>query len=125
LHILILEDDDDFAEIASVVCRKVFPTAEIYVTDNGLDAIEAFTTYKPEITLLDQEVRGKLSGSDVAEEIRKGNVFTRCVSISGHSSMAKHVPRLWGAYVGKRIDELEHLLLKYQGQGLTDHREAV
>lgn len=66
--ILIIDDDDNIAELISLYLQKEgYDTKEVY---SGLKAIEAFNEYGPNLVLLDIMLPG-MDGYDVCKEIRK------------------------------------------------------
>ena len=66
--ILIIDDDINICELLRIYLEKDGYSADV-VTD-GLKAIEAFNTYKPDIVLLDIMLPG-LDGWQICREIRK------------------------------------------------------
>lgn len=66
--ILIADDDDDLMD----VLQEIFTEHGymVYKSSNGLNAMELYNQYQPEIALLDIDMPGR-NGLDVALEIRK------------------------------------------------------
>lgn len=69
-RILIVDDDENIAELISLYLVKECFDAEIVL--NGEDALEKFKTYQPHLILLDIMLPG-MDGYDVCREIRKSS----------------------------------------------------
>jgi CheY-like chemotaxis protein len=70
LNILLVDDDEDFVNIAYVYLKS--KGYNVDVVDNGTEAIEIIKTEKYQIVLLDYFMPG-ISGEDVVKEVRKYN----------------------------------------------------
>lgn len=68
--ILIVDDDENIAELISLYLVKECFDTEIVST--GLDALEHFKTYQPDLILLDIMLPG-MDGYEVCQEIRKSS----------------------------------------------------
>jgi CheY-like chemotaxis protein len=66
-RVLVLDDNRDAAESLGMVLKLL--GADVRVEYNGEDALKAFTTYKPEVALLDIGMPG-MDGYEVARQIR-------------------------------------------------------
>ena len=68
--ILIVDDDENIAELISLyLVKECFDTE---IVTNGLDALESFKTYQPNLILLDIMLPG-MDGYEVCQEIRKSS----------------------------------------------------
>ena len=69
-RILIVDDDENIAELISLyLVKECFDTE---IVTNGLDALESFKTYQPNLILLDIMLPG-MDGYEVCQEIRKSS----------------------------------------------------
>ena len=68
--ILIVDDDENIADLISLyLVKECFDTE---IVTNGLDALESFKTYQPNLILLDIMLPG-MDGYEVCQEIRKSS----------------------------------------------------
>ena len=68
--IQIVDDDENIAELISLyLVKECFDTE---IVTNGLDALESFKTYQPNLILLDIMLPG-MDGYEVCQEIRKSS----------------------------------------------------
>ncbi|MDD2798300.1 MAG: response regulator transcription factor [Bacteroidales bacterium] len=68
-RILLIEDDANLAFMLTDGLES--EGFEVYHITRGEDAIDAFTSYEPNIILLDVNLKGVMTGFDVSKEIRK------------------------------------------------------
>lgn len=69
LNILIVEDDPLFAVELEMLLKELGYTA-ITRVDNSAEALEICLVDKPDFVLMDIEIEGKLSGTEIAERIK-------------------------------------------------------
>lgn len=67
--LLLVEDEPTFSEALSVGLRR--EGYDVVVATNGIDAVAAFRTARPDLVLLDLMLPGRMQGLDVCREIRR------------------------------------------------------
>jgi len=68
IKIMVVDDDEHIAELISLyLSREGYETSEVY---NGMEAIEKFEKFKPNLVMLDIMLPG-IDGYEVCREIRK------------------------------------------------------
>lgn len=84
VSVLIIEDDFLIAERIKAHLKD-FGYHVVATIDNGIEAIQAFLQHKPDLVLMDIDLKGDLDGVDVAEEIKK-TANTPIIYITGNES---------------------------------------
>ena len=138
--ILILDDDENIAELISLyLTKECFDTKIVY---NGEDALDAFDSYQPSLILLDLMLPG-IDGYQVCREIRakastpiimlsaKGEVFDKVLGLElgaddymmkpfDSKEMVARVRAVLRRYQPSRSDALEREKTKWVGYaGIT------
>ena len=91
--ILIVDDDENIAELISLYLMKDgYDTQEVY---DGKKALEAVTTYEPDLILLDLMLPG-MDGYQVCAEVRK----TSKVPIIMLTAKGEEIDRILGLELG-------------------------
>jgi PAS domain S-box-containing protein len=82
-RVLVVDDNHDAALTMAEVLK--FDGHETHVVQNGIDALDAFDTFKPDIVLLDIGLP-EMNGYEVAVEVRRrqGGVATMLIAVTGY-----------------------------------------
>jgi len=86
LKLLYVEDDKELREQFVRILRPKFK--EVYESSNGLEALEKYEAYSPDMMLVDINVP-KIDGLEVIELIRKSNKNIPIVILSAYSDQEK------------------------------------
>ena len=86
LTLLYVEDDEELRKQFMRVLKPKFK--EIYEASDGLQALEKYEQYSPDMMLVDINLP-KIDGLEVIEEIRKSDKTTPIVILSAYSDQAK------------------------------------
>lgn len=104
LTLLYAEDDAQTRENYTFVLQQYFK--EVYTAKDGMEALELYKEKNPDILLLDISMP-KLSGLDVAKEIRRNDEESAIVMLTAHSEQQKLLQAVnlqLEAYLIKPID---------------------
>ncbi len=86
LTLLYIEDDEELRKQFMRVLKPKFK--EIYEASDGLQALERYEQYSPDMMLVDINLP-KIDGLEVIEEIRKSDKTTPIAILSAYSDQAK------------------------------------
>ncbi len=124
MSVLLAEDDEVIAKSVHNVL-SVF-VKEIFIAENGKEALAIYQTQKPDIIILDIQMP-YLSGIEVAQEIRKSDTKTPLfitTAFNDTSHLHKAIPLMLVEYLIKPLsfEQIQNTLLKcvsyIQKQGL-------
>jgi signal transduction histidine kinase/ActR/RegA family two-component response regulator len=79
-RVLVVDDNHDAADSLSILLRLL--GADVRIAYNGPDALDAFSTYQPNVVLLDIGMPG-MDGHEVAERIRSQSRSVILVGLTG------------------------------------------
>ena len=98
-RILIAEDSLDFQEILVRVVRDHFPTVDIWVAHDGMDALKKFRTWDADAVITDMQMP-KMNGEQLAARIREGdrNPNVPIILVSGAPNFVKDKSLFTGIY---------------------------
>lgn len=113
-RILIVDDDENIAELISLYLVKECFDAEIVL--NGEEALEKFKTYQPHLVLLDIMLPG-MDGYDVCREIRKSsNVPVIMLSAKGE---------VFDKVLGLKIGADDYMVKPFDSNELVARVQAI
>jgi DNA-binding response OmpR family regulator len=81
--ILIVDDETDVCEFMQNYFKK--RNIESAIANNGGQAVVMFSTFKPDLMLLDIKMNG-LNGIQVLEQVKKDNPEAKIIMLSGEES---------------------------------------
>ena len=84
LHILIIDDEADYAQMLKSAIRAELPTVDVTTTDDGYEGLMLIGEIRPQLVILDIKMP-KLDGFQVLELLKARNADreTRVVVVSG------------------------------------------
>ena len=85
-HILIVDDDDQFARFLREVIQQNSPTANVTIATNGFDAGALIRDSEPQVVIVDLSMPG-LSGYDVCRRL-KSDPISQDVRVFGVTGLA-------------------------------------
>lgn len=111
LSILIVEDEAITLESLVVIVAKKYPEAVVYKALNGRAGLELFHNHTPEIVITDINMP-KLSGSQMAAQIRETRAETKLIAITGDlaqlsAGIAAGDGCQFDHYIGKPLDFMD------------------
>jgi CheY-like chemotaxis protein len=74
--VLIADDDPEHRDVVRAVIRKLYPSAKIRITGNGVEAITLLGSFKPEL-LVCELLMSNFPGASVIKFLRTSDRFTR------------------------------------------------
>jgi DNA-binding response OmpR family regulator len=101
---LVVEDDQDVAELYRRVLESVGFSAEVIRTGEG--ALARLAAVAPAVVLLDLNLLSRVSGSDILHQIRADERLTgtRVVMVTGHREVDKTIRDAADAVLYKPVD---------------------
>ncbi len=114
LTLLCVEDDKEALEDIVYLLERYF--SKVYTAINGQDALDIYNKNKPDIILLDINIP-KISGLEVASQIRKNDETTPIIFLTAHSErdkLLKAISLQVISYIVKpfKIKELKDIMVK-------------
>jgi two-component system nitrogen regulation response regulator NtrX len=88
IKILVIDDEKNILSSINMVLS--YENYIVETTNNGIDGIELFKSFKPDIVLLDVKMPG-FNGIDVLRNLKEINHFSEIIMISGHSGIEEAV----------------------------------
>ena len=82
--LLIVEDEGDSLSLLSSALGKIFPKITLYTARDGLEGLDKFREYEPDIVLVDLNLP-KMNGVQLVAEVRIVKPGTRVIVITGDS----------------------------------------
>jgi len=104
LHILIVEDNFSFALELEIIVKKLNHNL-IDIVDNSGDALVEILDKKPDLILMDIDIKGKLSGIDIAEKVSHLKIpiiFITSFANDEHFDKAENIN--YSTYIIKPVD---------------------
>ena len=105
LRTLVVEDNFSFALELEIILKKIGYDI-INIVDNSGDALVEIMSSKPEMIFMDIDIKGKLTGLDIAQKIGHLNIpviFITSFTDNEHYNMGSKVPN--STYLTKPADE--------------------
>lgn len=115
-RILIVEDDILFRELLRRVLSREPRIKVVGEADNGETAFRIAKEIKPDVVLMDIELKGDIDGIEVALQIKKERPETGIVILSAHgewryvSSLPLRSSRGWAYLLKKTVPDLDTVL---------------
>lgn len=85
MRILVIEDEAIFANTLEIMLNEMGYEL-IQITDNSEEFMRLFTAAKPDLVLLDINVRGSLDGIQLAEKIQQSTFAVPCIFMTAYDS---------------------------------------
>jgi two-component system nitrogen regulation response regulator NtrX len=86
--ILIIDDEKNILESIKMVLA--YENYQVETSGSGLDGVELFKTFRPDIVLLDVKMPG-FDGIEVLKNLKSINRLSEIIMISGHSGIKEAV----------------------------------
>lgn len=127
LKLLIVDDEKDTLEFYKATLENFF--AQVFVAENGIDALDIFSKTPPDILFVDYEMP-KLNGYELIQKIRLQNKDIPITIISGYENpkiMQKCIPLNISGYLFKPlkyselVEHLNYLEKQYSNTNLAKH----
>ena len=88
IKVLVIDDEKNILESVKMVLT--YEKFQVETTNNGMDGIDIFKRYRPDIVLLDVKMPG-FDGIEVLKNLKQLNQFSEIIMISGHSGIEEAV----------------------------------
>jgi two-component system nitrogen regulation response regulator NtrX len=88
IKVLVVDDEKNILESIKMVLN--YENCLVETVNNGMDGIERYKTFKPDIVLLDVKMPG-FDGIEVLKNLKKMSQFSEVIMISGHSNIEEAV----------------------------------
>lgn len=85
LTVLYVEDELETLELYEQYFQNIF--GKVYIADNGIEALDKYNQYKPDLLILDIIIPDK-TGIEVAKEIRKLDNDVKIIMLTGQDDKA-------------------------------------
>ena len=130
LNVLIVEDNFSLALELEIVCKKLGHNV-LGIVDNSGDALIEILDKKPDLILMDINIKGKLSGIDIAEKMSHltiPTIFITSLADEEHFNKASKIEN--STYVTKPVSQYSlkaaiNLIIKYSLNPVTINRTLV
>jgi len=115
--LLIVDDEIDIREIAAKSFREKHGL-EVFTAAEGKEALDLIIQVKPDLVLLDINMRPGMDGIDVLKKLREMNMFFKVIIISGYltDEYLKQTQELGAiGFIHKpfKLVDLEEVVLKH------------
>ena len=106
--VLVVDDNRDAARMLQVLLKM--QGCEVSIAHDGIEALAAAKASRPDVILMDLTLP-RMSGVEVAEELRKSDSFaqTAIMAVSGHGADRLPQPSPFDGHLTKPVD-LDRLL---------------
>lgn len=84
--ILYVEDDEVARKVTSHLVSKAFPKVSLILAENGLDGLDAFRKYSPDLIITDVKMP-VMDGIVMARKVREANKGTRIIVLTADSDI--------------------------------------
>lgn len=88
IKVLVIDDEKNILESIKMVLT--YENCQVETTNNGMDGINLYKSFKPDIVLLDVKMPG-FDGINVLKNLMDLNQFSEIIMISGHSGIEEAV----------------------------------
>ena len=109
---ILIADDHPMARLGLVALLKSeWPTVEVFEARNGVEVVEAYPTFIPDILILDYRMP-KMTGYDAAKEILQTNSTARIILLTMFDSIpiATNFLRIGGKGFLTKGSDAEHII---------------
>jgi two-component system, response regulator YesN len=125
ISILYIEDEPSSRLGMCSLLSAVFPSVEMYIASNGLEAQKLFNMYSPDIILTDISLPD-MDGSQMADEFRRLSPETITIFLSGrdykdYPHLAKEIGSMY--LLTKPVDCTELIEIVKYSIALVTHRK--
>jgi len=84
IRVIIIEDDASTGALLAQLVKRLWPTASVILESDAVSGIEQWHQHGADLILLDWGLPG-MSGMEALKQIKKTDMKTKCVMISGHA----------------------------------------
>ena len=115
--LLIVDDEIDIREIAAKSFREKYGL-EVFTAAEGKKALDLIIQVKPDLVLLDINMRHGMDGIDVLRTLKEMNLFVKVVIVSGYLTdeylkQAHELGALDFVHKPFKLMDLEKVVFKY------------
>lgn len=115
MRVLIVDDARDMRVIVADVCKRSIPAVETIEAEDGIDGLEKFEAYKPDLVITDN-IMPRLCGDEMTEAMKGKSPDTPVVMFSNVNPRLIRGREHYEIVIQKDIPSLKAWLGQWYGQ---------